>query len=356
MNQQLTLDTETVRVEIPDLASENQLDVIETVLEVQTAAATTKNAAEVEQIAARLRREVRRERIRSIAYAGTAGLLYLPLFFTVHQMHQLENRGTVTLAQHIAYDYRVCFFFLLPMLVMLLIPLTTIYARWRIRNSAKRLALGFEGKHGRGKRKQTGKIEALDDVASIGSQIEMLDIDSIPVRNMAIAKLTQLLPQLKASDNDLLNIVQRKRLNRFVGAHRFGIGHRDIREFWSRQARQRDLAFQMAILKAYEQIGDADCLPAVQSLAHPPPHYAKLVPPEIVDAAQQCLLFLEPMIAQDRASKQLLRPSSATEVRPDILLRASMPKTNIEEAVSLLRAGAAVDAFVAPKQGKLSDE
>lgn len=171
----------------------------------------------------------------------------------------------------------------------------------------------------------------------VGPLAEVLAIDDLAVRRMAKANLIRLLPRLRASDAALLNAYQRKHLNRFVGAHLFEIGHRDIRELWSKQARQRDTEFQLAILKAYEQVGDADCLPAVQSLAHPTVHY-KLVPPEVVDAAQQCLLFLEPMLAQDRASKQLLRASSASDVLPDTLLRPAMHNTNPEESASLLRA------------------
>jgi len=342
MHQQFTLDTETDSTHstaIADDISEDQPDTIETVLEVLPTPADTKSVTEVEQIAAGLHRGKRLQRRMALYFIGMP-LLILPLVLTMRQIQHLGSGGPLNPEHRIAFLHQIFACVALPVigsLVTLTLLLSTSVARWRIGQRAKRLALGFEGRDGRQTQSRTITTEAVDDLGAIGSLTEMLEIDSIPVRNMAKAKLTQLLPQLKASDAALLSAAQRRRLNLFLGAHRFDLGYRDIRELWSKQARQRDLEFQLAILKAYEQVGDADCLPAVQSLAHPTVHY-KLVPPEVVDAAQQCLLFLEPMLAQDRASKQLLRASSASDVLPDTLLRPAMHNTNPEESASLLRA------------------
>ena len=181
------------------------------------------------------------------------------------------------------------------------------------------------------------KIEAMDDVRLIGSLMEMLDIDSVPVRNAAKARLAQLLPRLKASDTELITSLQRKRLHSFLAEHLCNFAYRDVRELGAKGTRQRETDFQIAILEAYEKIGDAACLPAVRSLARATVH-SKSVPLEVSEAARRCLVFLEPLAAQERASKQLLRASTAPAVLPDTLLRPVMNSTIGDEADSLLRA------------------
>ena len=272
---------------------------------------------EVGRVTAAIRREVRARHKRNVLFTVGSVLAYIPAFFF------LKLIGTRPDLDVVRYHEVVAIRFLIYVgLPSLLLPLLMHMYNRKVRQRTQ---------------KTTGKIDALEDLTLVGPLAEVLAIDDLAVRRMAKANLIRLLPRLRASDAALLNAYQRKHLNRFVGAHLFEIGHRDIRELWSKQARQRDTEFQLAILKAYEQVGDADCLPAVQSLAHPTVHY-KLVPPEVVDAAQQCLLFLEPMLAQDRASKQLLRASSASDVLPDTLLRPAMHNTNPEESASLLRA------------------
>ena len=343
MNRQFTLDTKidpTHSIARADDIAENQPNVIETVLEAESSPSDTKHAAEVEQIAGRLRHAKRMQRRRAL-YGIVLPLLCLPLILTMEYIQHLGDGGLLNPERRIALLHQIWAGIALTVigcLVSLVLLLSTSYARWRIWHRAKRLAFGF-GDAGENKiRKATGNTEAIADIVSIGSLTEMLEIDSIPVRNMAKARLTHLLPQLKANDASLLNPSQRKRLNLFLGAHRFDLGYRDIRELWSKQARQRDTDFQFAILKAYEQVGDADCLPAVRSLAHPAPHYAKIAPPELVEEARHCLEFLEKLVEQNKMSKQLLRASSVPEAMPNTLLRAAMSHANAEEANSLLRA------------------
>ncbi len=187
-------------------------------------------------------------------------------------------------------------------------------------------------------RKSIAIIEAMDDVRYIGSLIEMLKIDSVPVRNAAKARLVHLLPQLESSDAVLLDPIQRKRLNSSIGAHLFNFAYRDVVELGAKGMRQRETDFQIAVINTCEHIGDVACLPVVRSLAEPRTHHVNIVPTEVSEAARHCLAFLEPMIAQDTASKQLLRPSSASDVMTDTLLRPAMHQTDSDAADTLLRA------------------
>ena len=185
--------------------------------------------------------------------------------------------------------------------------------------------------------KKTGSVETIDDLRMVGPLAEMLAIESLPVRRVAKANLTRLLPQLKASDTALLNGVQRKQLNRFVRPDLFNPGQRDIMELFSRSARQRDIDFQLAIFKAYEQVGDWRSLKAVRSVACTAFGLRRGVPSEICEEALRCLTFLEMAVEKENVGRQLLRPSSASDVMPDTLLRAASHLPT-EGAETLLRA------------------
>ena len=196
------------------------------------------------------------------------------------------------------------------------------------------------------------RIEAMDDLRLVGPLAEMLGFGSPSVHDLIKAQLMRLLPLIKESDAALLDRVQRCQLNRFVSIHRyepkFFIG------LWLKRKQQRkiDTDFQLAIFAAYEQIGDASSLVAVQSLAHPSPEYLKIVPPEIVKAAKRCLTFVSTANRHYGVSKQLLRPASASDVMPDTLLRAANNQPAKDESDSLLRAADSVDAPVASHKGK----
>jgi len=291
---------------------------------------------EVGRVTAAIRREVRARHKRNVLFTVGSIVAYIPAFFF------LKLIGTRPDLDVVRYHEVVAIRFLIYVgLPSLLLPLLMHMYNRKVRQRTQ---------------KTTGKIDALEDLTLVGPLAEVLAIDDLAVRRMAKANLIRLLPRLRASDAALLNAHQRKQLNRFVRPGLFDPSQRDIREIFSRKARQRDARFQIAILKAYEQVGDAESLPYVKSIARPTAQQARIVPVEAVEAANRCLPFLVDLAEQDRASKQLLRPSSASDVLPDTLLRPAMHQTNTQEIASLLRAGAAVDAFVAPKRGKRSDE
>ena len=206
----------------------------------------------------------------------------------------------------------------------------------------------FDMKVGKRTLELTSQIEAMNDLRLVGPLVEMLWFGNPAVHNMAKANLMRLLPLIKESDAALINRVQRQQLNKFVGIDRYEPNH--FIGLWSRKKRKRgvDAAFQLAILAAYEQIGDASNLASVYSIAYPTERILKKVQPEVIEAALHCLPFLEGADEIDRASRQLLRPSSASEVMPDTLLRAATGQTMETRADSLLRASDTVDALHSP--------
>ena len=291
-------------------------------------------SVEVEKMIAEMRSEVLSNRKRNMIWLMGAVAMCLPFFYldrltdfiaflspdAPQKLFQFQHVGIALIITH----------------VLLIIPM-----RERRRRN-QRFARLFERSMERSGMPR--ELEEISDLRLVGPLTEVLSIDSVPVRNMAKAQLTRLLPLLKASDAHLLNAPQRRQLNHFVSPRLYEIGYRDIRELWSKRVRRRDTDFQLAILTAYEQVGSADCLPAVQSLAQPTPVYVKIVPPDVVESARRCLTFITTISEQDRASKQLLRASSAMEVMPDMLLRATNHQTAKDEAPdTLLRAAAPID-------------
>lgn len=89
--------------------------------------------------------------------------------------------------------------------------------------------------------------------------------------------------------------------------------------------RSRDPALVVAILRCFEQIGDARALPAVSRLADSrlDSFEARLYPhpgfEEILEAAKHCLPFLEAAAERDRQRDLLLRPASSAPEDANLL-------------------------------------
>ncbi len=122
------------------------------------------------------------------------------------------------------------------------------------------------------------------------------------MRNM----LLRLLPQLRASDSAALNAAQKQALARALSFN--------------------DTELTLAILKALEQVGDDSAVPQVQKIAAGRGDVSRDW--QIMEAANECLPYLQ-MRAEDRqAASQLLRPAafSANETDAQQLLRANPTK------------------------------
>ena len=162
-------------------------------------------------------------------------------------------------------------------------------------------------------------IKDIDDLNALPALIELLEFSNPTVQKAITPPVTRLLSRLRASDAYLLGFLHRTALARTLNTPR---------------TRKLPPAFFVAVLEAFEQIGDSQVLPTVAWLAqgkgaggdHPP----------IQEAAKACQAHLEEQLRRHQAPYLLLRPSSLAEA-PQNLLRpvASAPDSAPHE---LLRA------------------
>ena len=130
--------------------------------------------------------------------------------------------------------------------------------------------------------------------------------------------LVRELPTLRSSDAALLNTEQRAALNK---------------ELLRAATRRPQLA--LAILAAWEQVGDARCVPAVQKLANA--MRRDKVPPAVVARAKECLPLLTESAQVHRTHHELLRAAGTTPDGEATLLRAGTAAAGAE--ADLLRPG-----------------
>lgn len=122
--------------------------------------------------------------------------------------------------------------------------------------------------------------------------------------------LALLLPKMQLKDATLLGTEEREILNKAL-----------------LHASDRRRGFKLAILKAYEQIGDASSLEAVEELL------TKRLDDKLRDATETCLLYLKHNIGRVSEVQTLLRASALPD-KPEELLR---PARERREEEALLR-------------------
>ncbi|HLK60665.1 MAG TPA: hypothetical protein VKU00_29145 [Chthonomonadaceae bacterium] len=202
--------------------------------------------------------------------------------------------------------------------------------------------------------KQKDAIEALtewEDIRAVGALAEALDYKDrymvTGTRNAGSraeyrvdyqdgyiydkikACLIRLLPKLQSSDADLLSAEQRGSLYRALNG--------------------QDTQLSLAILKAFQQVGDLHALPVVEKLARGEGRTAQNI--ELQQAAQECLPFLIARIENEREQHQLLRASGSSAAAPDTLLRPASGAGQAE-AHELLRAGLPESPVQTPVQNR----
>jgi hypothetical protein len=173
-------------------------------------------------------------------------------------------------------------------------------------------------------------LAELDDVRCIGRLAEMLEWPDEEVREVAITALTRLLPRVKASDKVFSAQNQRENLRRFITAS---------------NARTHS-EFVISVMKALEQVGVAEDLPAVQHLASTQQVWGVTIPYSRAEAARllsvraaarECVPYLEKIAALGQSSQTLLRASCATSASNDMLVRAA-DGSSASDPEQLLRA------------------
>lgn len=165
-------------------------------------------------------------------------------------------------------------------------------------------------------KKALAKLAEFKDLRAVGPLTSSLGMGDKVTKVIVEAALVELLPQLKATDSDLLNAEQRTILNS--------------------RLKSGSVEFVVAILKAYQQIGDPRAIPFVERLATGEGKAAK-------DARVQAeipitLEYLRQAKAREEASHTLLRASSGFEIPSDLLLRPATGVGTPTDSLELLRA------------------
>ncbi len=165
------------------------------------------------------------------------------------------------------------------------------------------------------------ELAARQDIQAVGPLAEALEWPDRASQNVAAAALTQILPRLMASDSALLNPAQRACLNRAL--------QRDL----DRPGSQR---LALAILRAWQQLGDDEAIPYVQRLSMRPARSSRRI--QVREASRECLLYLMQSASSASDSRSLLRAGSNTASEPPFTLvrpAAGRPDENHE---ALMRA------------------
>ncbi len=171
------------------------------------------------------------------------------------------------------------------------------------------------------------ELENIGGVRAIGPLTDSLTAGgTLRMRKTVYLALARLLPKLKATDANLLNARHRRLLNRFLSF-----------EAWARWwgPKPIPLSLSLAILKAYEQVGDAKAIPVVEKLAALRPSNERRS--TVQQAALQCLPLLQSHTVPLDQTQTLLRAASQSGAAADVLLRPAADN-DTAPADQLLRA------------------
>jgi hypothetical protein len=173
-------------------------------------------------------------------------------------------------------------------------------------------------------RRTTASLSAVDDLRMVGPLIDRLGSRSKDRQTRGVLKqaLMRLLPRLKASNASLLTAGQKARLTRHLG---------HLAMF------QGDKAFQVVILRALEQVGDAQSIPVVERIVRRQPRWS--AQEEVHTAAMECLPFLLQRAEEDSSRQTLLRSASCAVGDYSQLLHPAEGVSGVDPG-ELLRAGA----------------
>ena len=160
------------------------------------------------------------------------------------------------------------------------------------------------------------ELTKMEDIRCVGALVDVWSAQGSvnytkQVREQAQVALTRLLPRLQAGDAPLLKESQRAVLRNVLTTTGNANSPKDA-----------DVDFTLAILKAFETVGDWKSAPQVKRLAEP------ANPKRIRAAAMECLPTLEALAEKQKPGETLLRASSAMEaasVSPEALLRPATP-------------------------------
>ncbi len=157
--------------------------------------------------------------------------------------------------------------------------------------------------------------------------IDALKLDDLKTREIAQDALISVLPRLQASDAALLNDAQRAKLCHILSLPVENPLFKDVRYLFQ-PARNSAIDIRIAILQAFEQVGDSKALSVVERLAKREAGSAG--EKRIQEAANQCLPALQLRTEEQRSSQTLLRAADASSAATDTLLRATTGTQDVQ--------------------------
>lgn len=171
---------------------------------------------------------------------------------------------------------------------------------------------------GRRRREMTAQVAAQDDIRSIGALIDALHLEDAETRNIAMDALIKLLPRLTAQDAALLSDTNRIKLCFLLSVPLESPINKPLRAL-HQPANERSVAFRIAILRAFAQVGDRKALRFVERVAKNDPKSEG--ERRVQDAALACLPALRRRAEQEGQRQTLLRPAQSASNEEDTLLR-----------------------------------
>ena len=165
---------------------------------------------------------------------------------------------------------------------------------------------------------ETRTTQDIQDARAAGALFERLDVSFGAERRLVAARLIDLLHRVEATDAVHFGRAERDRMNEALRITSF--------------APDADLV--VAILFAYERVGDERCLPTVEALALSTGETEAEC--KVRDAARTCIAEVRVRIQQLRTSAELLRASDASAHSGTLLRAAREPRDT--PASELLRA------------------
>ncbi len=176
-----------------------------------------------------------------------------------------------------------------------------------------------------------------NDLRAAPRLIEILEYNDNSLKADAATLLEKLLPKLQASDAPMFTPEHHAILNRVL-AGKVALAGKD-------KALALTLTAKLltAILVALRQVGTESSLPVVTELAEGKGRAKQF--PQLKEAAQECLPFLQSRVENQRQTQTLLRASDGNRTPADMLLRPALDSPSTTPADELLRAAPETNAL-----------
>ena len=162
-----------------------------------------------------------------------------------------------------------------------------------------------------------GCLYSSGDCSAIGPLAETMWIAKID-RDIVLKALSRLLPQMRASDVNL--VTQKQRASLYAAL---------------KLKPSKNSDFMVVLLNALEQIGDEAAIPYVERLADRPAKGDKAL--RVQQAARECLPALRDLVRRQHEENTLLRPAAESDelLRPASVTSADTPEQLLRATIEL---------------------